>query len=146
MVSVFTIRSDNYEPLQIAKSLEEVTKVAYDLGPMPKGSYAEVIKGPAQRLERTRRALKIDDAVVEALLADIDSGGAKDALPLLAFTLERLYGEYGATGHLKLEHYEKLGRMRARSRQLSSGRFGLPMLIPRCPRTYRHAWRCCAAA
>jgi hypothetical protein len=49
--------------------------------------------------------------VVDALLADSEAGGAKDALPLLAFTLERLYGEYGATGHLKLEHYEKLGRI-----------------------------------
>ena len=49
--------------------------------------------------------------MVDALLADNEAGGAKDALPLLAFTLERLYGEYGATRHLKLKHYEKLGRI-----------------------------------
>ena len=60
---------------------------------MPRGSYAEVIKGPARRLEGTARPLKIEDALVDALLADIEAGGAKDALPLLAFTLERLYVE-----------------------------------------------------
>jgi formylglycine-generating enzyme required for sulfatase activity len=80
----------------------------FSLPPMPRGSYVEVIKGPAQRLEGTPRALKIDDSLVDALLVDIEVGGAKDALPLLAFTLERLYGEYG---DLKLEHYEKLGRI-----------------------------------
>jgi hypothetical protein len=77
---------------------------------MPRGSYAEVIKGPARRLDGTERALRIDDALVEELLTDIDKG-AKDALPLLAFTLERLYDEYQATGNLTLAHYETLGRI-----------------------------------
>src|SRR6202047_713753 len=80
--------------------------------PMPKGSYAEVIKGPARRLEGTTRALKIADGLVEALLADIEAGDAKDALPLFAFTLERLYGEYHAGGTLKLAHYDALGRVK----------------------------------
>jgi formylglycine-generating enzyme required for sulfatase activity len=111
LIALFTIRSDNYERLQLAKQLEGVRQQTLGLPPMPRGSYAEVIKGPAQRLEGTPRAVRIDDALVDALLADIDAGGAKDALALLAFTLERLYGEYGATGQLKLEHYEKLGRI-----------------------------------
>jgi len=79
------------------------------LPPMPKGSYAEVIKGPIRRLDGTARAIRMDDALVDALLADIEAGGAKDALPLLAFTLERLYAEYGATGHLTVDHYVRLG-------------------------------------
>jgi hypothetical protein len=78
---------------------------------MPKGSYAEVIRGPMRRLEGTERAFKIDDALVDARLGDIEAGGAKDALPLLAFTLERLYAEYGASGELKVEHYNALGRV-----------------------------------
>jgi formylglycine-generating enzyme required for sulfatase activity len=108
VIALFTIRSDNYERLQLAKELDGVGPQTFGLPPMPRGSYVEVIKGPAQRLEGTPRALKIDDSLVDALLADIEVGGAKDALPLLAFTLERLYGEYG---DLKLEHYEKLGRI-----------------------------------
>jgi WD40 repeat protein len=111
VIVVLTIRSDNYERLQLAKELEGVRQRTLSLPPMPNGSYAEVIKGPARRLEGTSRAFSIEDALVDALLADIQAGSAKDALPLLAFTLERLYGEYGATGQLKLEQYERLGRI-----------------------------------
>jgi hypothetical protein len=50
--------------------------------------------------------------LIDALLADIEAGGGKDALPLLAFTLERLYDEYHAGGGLKLAHYEVLGRVK----------------------------------
>ncbi len=112
MIAVFTIRSDNYERLQSAAELESVHKIPLDLGPMPKGSYAEVVKGPIQRLDGTARAIRMDEALVNALLTDIEAGGAKDALPLLAFTLERLYEEYGATGHLTLDHFNKLGRVK----------------------------------
>ena len=112
IIAVFTIRSDNYERLQLAPELEGVRQDMLSLPPMPKGSYAEVIKGPARRLEGTARALDIEDALVDALLADIEAGGAKDALPLLAFTLERLYGEYHAGGTLKLSHYDALGRVK----------------------------------
>ena len=112
IIAVFTIRSDNYERLQLAPELEGVRQDTLSLPPMPRGSYAEVIKGPAQRLQGTARALKIDDGLIAALLTDIDAGGAKDALPLLAFTLERLYGEYHSGGSLKLAHYDALGRVK----------------------------------
>ena len=112
IIAVCTIRSDNYERLQLAPELEGVRQDMLSLPPMPKGSYAEVIKGPARRLHGTTRALKIEDGLVEALLADIEAGDAKDALPLLAFTLERLYGEYHAGGTLKLAHYDALGRVK----------------------------------
>ena len=112
LIALFTIRSDSYERLQEAKELEGLRKVPFDLSPMPRGAYAEVIKGPAGRLEGTKRALKIEEALVDALLADIEEGGAKDALPLLAFTLERLYREHGGDGDLKLSEYEELGRVK----------------------------------
>ncbi len=76
---------------------------------MPKGSYAEVIKGPARRLEGTERPLKVEDALVNTLLTDIEAGVAKDALPLLAFTLERLYAEHGGDGDLTAAEYRSLG-------------------------------------
>jgi formylglycine-generating enzyme required for sulfatase activity len=112
IIAIFTIRSDNYERLQLAKELEGVRQQMLSLPPMPKGSYAEVIKGPVRRLEGTAHALEIEDGLVDAMLADIEAGPAKDALPLLAFTLERLYGEYHAGGNFKLSHYNKLGRVR----------------------------------
>ncbi len=113
LIAIFTIRSDNYERLQMAPELEGIRQHTTSLPPMPKGSYSEVIKGPARALDGTERALKIDDGLVDALLTDIEAdGGGKDALPLLAFTLERLYDEFHAGGQLKLSHYNELGRVK----------------------------------
>jgi formylglycine-generating enzyme required for sulfatase activity len=112
IIAVFTIRSDNYERLQLASELEGLRQEMLSLPTMPKGSYAEVVKGPAQRLEGSGRAFEVDDALIDALLADIEAGGGKDSLPLLAFTMERLYDEYQAGGHLKLAHYDELGRVK----------------------------------
>jgi hypothetical protein len=109
LIVVFTIRSDSYERLQTAESLQGLRPHLLSLPPMPKGAYAEVIKGPARRLEGSKRALKIEEPLVDALLADMEAGGAKDALPLLAFTLERLYVEQGGDGDLRLAEYEELG-------------------------------------
>jgi formylglycine-generating enzyme required for sulfatase activity len=109
LAALFSIRSDSYERLQLAKELEGIHQETLSLPPMPKGSYVEVITGPARRLDGTNHPLKIEDGLVERLLADIDAGGAKDALPLLAFTLERLYVEHGGDGDLTLAEYMKLG-------------------------------------
>ncbi len=78
VAALFTIRSDNYERLQLVKELDGVKQATLSLPPMPQGAYAEVINGPAKRLDGTSRALKIDDALVQALLTDIEAGGAKD--------------------------------------------------------------------
>ncbi|HEX3913005.1 MAG TPA: SUMF1/EgtB/PvdO family nonheme iron enzyme, partial [Steroidobacteraceae bacterium] len=112
LIVVIAIRSDSYGHLQEAKLLDGIQKIPFDLGPMPKGSYAEVIKGPARRLKGTARSLEIDEAMVDALLGEIESGGAKDALPLLSFTLERLYVEHGGDGDLTLAEYRSLGGIR----------------------------------
>ena len=114
---------------------------------MPKGSYAEVDRrARSRRLDGTARAIKIDDALVDALLADIEAGGAKDALPLLAFTLERLYDEYGATGHLKLEHFNKLGRVKGSIEAAVERAFAAADATPHPARPRRRGSRCCGAA
>jgi formylglycine-generating enzyme required for sulfatase activity len=112
VIAVFTIRSDNYEALQVAEQMDGLRQDTFSLPPMQKGAYAEVVKGPSRRLQETVRSFTIEDGLVDALLADIEAGGAKDALPLLAFTLERLYGEYHSGGSLKLANYEALGRIK----------------------------------
>src|SRR5439155_8190997 len=50
VIALFTVRSDNYERLQLANELEGVRQETFSLAPMPKGVYAEVIKGPVRRL------------------------------------------------------------------------------------------------
>ena len=71
-----------------------------------------MIEGPARRLADTPREIRIEPMLSSALLADIEAGGAKDALPLLAFMLERLYLEHGGAGVLSLANYDALGRVK----------------------------------
>ena len=108
LIALSTIRSDAYEPLQSAKELEGLRQDMINLAPMPKGSYADVITGPASRLNATKRSLTLDEDLVETLLTDVEEGGGKDALALLAFTLERLYLEYGGRKKITLADYRAL--------------------------------------
>lgn len=107
-----TIRSDSYEPLQVCDALEGVTQKTYSLPPMPRGAHGEVILGPARRLSEASRPFEVEPALMEALLTDLDDNDTKDALPLLAFVLERLFREYGESGELTRAGYEATGRIR----------------------------------
>jgi WD40 repeat protein len=113
LLVIFTVRSDSFDQLQARPELAGTQPHhLVDLPPIPAGAFGEIIRGPARRISATGRKLSIDETLVDALLADIESGGTKDALPLLAFTLERLYTDYGADGDLQLGEYERLGRIR----------------------------------
>lgn len=112
VILLVTIRSDSYERLQTAAALEGLRQKTLSLPPMPQGAYQMIIEGPATRLKDTERSLKIEPALTAALLADLESGGGKDALPLLAFTMERLYLEHGGEGRLTLAGYRSLGGIR----------------------------------
>jgi WD40 repeat protein len=112
VIVIFIMRSDSYERLQTAKALDGISQQTLSLSPLPKGAYQTVIEGPTERLKDGPRALKIEPALTQALLADIEAGGGRDALPLLAFTMERLYLEYGGRGRLTLADYEALGRIK----------------------------------
>ncbi|MGQ8366435.1 TIR domain-containing protein [Glaciecola sp. 1036] len=109
IIVLFTIRSDSYETLQAYKTFTDVSQQTFSLAPMPKGAYQEVIEGPAKRMNESGNPLDIEPALTEALLQDLDQGSGKDALPLLAFTLERLHKDYGADGDLTLAEYHDLG-------------------------------------
>jgi WD40 repeat protein len=106
-----TIRSDSYEHLQSAPALLAVSQKTFSLPPLPKGAYRQVIEAPVAILKHSTRPLRIEAKLTDALLTDIEQGGAKDALPLLAFALERLYLHYSADGQLLLREYEDLGRI-----------------------------------
>ncbi len=110
---VFTVRSDSFDQLQSRPELASTQPHhLIDLPPVPAGSFGDIIRGPARRVTAAGRKLHVDETLVDALLSDIEVGGTKDALPLLAFTLERLYTDYGADGDLQLGEYERLGRIR----------------------------------
>jgi hypothetical protein len=63
----------------------------------------DVIVKPAQVFSGRARKLEIEPALVEQLAGDAQGA---DALPLLAFTLEKLFDEFGADGKLTLVRYD----------------------------------------
>jgi tetratricopeptide (TPR) repeat protein len=112
LIALFAIRSDSYDRLETAKPLEGMRQQTLPLLPMPRGAYQTVIEGPAARLRDTDHPLSIEPRLTQRLLEDIETGGGSDALPLLAFTLEQLYLDYGGSGTLRLADYEAFGGVR----------------------------------
>lgn len=106
VIIVATIRSDSYDQLQTASSLSGILQTPFSLPPLSLAEYKMVIEGPADRANAAGRGITIEPALTERLLEDADGA---DALPLLAFILERLFNEYGADGNLLLKEYEALG-------------------------------------
>jgi len=122
VIVLFTIRSDNYERLQLAKELEGLRQQTLQPASDAQGFLCRGDQGAGTAAGRnTPRAQESTTRWWMRCLLTLRPA-RKDALPLLAFTLERLYSEYGGTGNLKLEHYEKLGRIEGSSRLLWSGR------------------------
>jgi tetratricopeptide (TPR) repeat protein len=109
---LFAIRSDAYDELERAKPLEGLPQSTLPLLPMPRGAYMEVIEGPVRRFVAAGGTLSIDSRLTQALLSDLEDGGGSDALPLLAFTLEQLFLEYGAAGAMRHPDYVAFGGLR----------------------------------
>jgi WD40 repeat protein len=106
LIVVLAIRSDAYPQFQNKPGLVAVPREPFDLPPLLEGSLRLVIEGPAKIAVPP---LKLEPGLVDALLAD---STGQDALPLLAFTLDRLTREYGAEGILTLQNYVSAGGIR----------------------------------
>jgi hypothetical protein len=88
LIVAFTIRSDRYEPLQIAPELQGLkTETFVDLKPMPADRFREIILGPAKRASVAGSKMEIKTDLVDQLVEDCKEGG--DTLPLLALTLSQ---------------------------------------------------------
>jgi WD40 repeat protein len=103
---IATVRSDRYELLQ--SRLASVKQDLFNLPPLPLSEFKGVIEGPARRVSEAGGRLAVDPALTERLIADAQGA---DALPLLGFTLERLYADFGGDGRLTLADYEIIGGM-----------------------------------
>ena len=112
LIVLFAIRSDAYDALEHAEALHGLPQGAMPLLPLPRGAYKEVIEGPLRRVSQAGGKLVIEPQLTERLLEDIERGAGSDALPLLAFTLEQLYREYGSAGALRLSDYEAFGGLK----------------------------------
>lgn len=109
VVPVLAMRSDRYDGLQHASELQLVARHTFDLGPMPRGSLSKIIEGPCDRLKGTQRSAEFTPELVAQLLIELGEGDVRDALPLVAFTLERLYLEYGGLGKITRAHFDLFG-------------------------------------
>jgi formylglycine-generating enzyme required for sulfatase activity len=104
-----TIRSDSYSRMQNAKAFIGIEQVTLSLGPVPQGEIASIIREPAEIRRRKvgPDAPVFDAAVVEGLQAEFE--GEPDALPLLAFVLQRLMREHAGESVIGLSHIHQSG-------------------------------------
>jgi formylglycine-generating enzyme required for sulfatase activity len=100
----FTIRTDSFPELQRHPRFRALEARGYDLRPIPVFRFDSVVEEPAKRY-----GVEVDNALVDALMEDAPK---EDALPLLAFALQRLWRQYAAVGALTKNNYDKVGGLR----------------------------------
>ena len=97
----FTIRTDSFPELQHHRRFQDLEARGYDLRAIPVFRFDSVVEEPAKRY-----GVIVDNALVDGLMEDAPK---EDALPLLAFALQRLWQRYAASGSLTKAHYDKVG-------------------------------------
>ncbi|MEM6695548.1 MAG: toll/interleukin-1 receptor domain-containing protein [Pseudomonadota bacterium] len=99
----FTIRTDRFPDLQSHPSFRDLKARGYDLRQLPPFRFSDVVEGPAARY-----GVALSPDLVDAFM---DDAPEQDALPLLAFALQRLWDQFSASKVLKLEDYHAMGGM-----------------------------------
>jgi hypothetical protein len=100
---VLTVRTDSFQEVQTSPRLEGIRTRLFDLRSLPVYRIAEAIEQPAARY-----GVEIEPQLVEMLMED---AGGKDALPLLAFTLQRLWQQYEVEKRIRKVNYESVGKL-----------------------------------
>jgi WD40 repeat protein len=117
LITLATMRSDFLGEFQNHAVLHDHTGEyahhfryqAVPVDPMPLRNFPQIIEGPARL-----GGLELEDGLVEAMVRDT---GTRDALPLLAFTLRRLYERHGQDARLQIRQYEALGGLEGSIRE-----------------------------
>jgi WD40 repeat protein len=125
-----TIRSDSFDLLQGDPSLSGIARLAFDLPRLRPSAFKEIIEGPT-RLPGAR--IEIDADLTDLLIEDF--AGA-DALPLLAFTLERMIADRGGDGRIEKRQYvEEMKGVGGAIRKAVEVAFATAADIPSLPRS-----------
>ena len=109
-LAIITLRAVSLTRLQMETSLTARARVIFELAALEEAELKEVIEGPARRLSAAGWPLKIHPFLTQRLVSD--SRGPETLLALLAFTLERLFREYGRSGELLVSHDDAIGGVR----------------------------------
>jgi conflict system STAND superfamily ATPase/TIR domain-containing protein len=99
-----TIRTDSFAELQSHRRFQDIEAHPFDLRAIPVIRFESVIEKPAKRY-----GVAVDHALVDAVTEDSPK---EDALPLLAFALQRLWRQYAASGALTIKHYRNVGGLK----------------------------------
>jgi len=99
----FTIRTDSFPELQAHPRFQGLEARGYDLRALPVFRFDDVAEDPAARY-----GVAVDPALTDALMEDAPG---KDALPLLAFALQRLWDQFHVSGKLSHSDYKSMGGM-----------------------------------
>lgn len=94
-----TLRADYLATLQALPLWAALPFRQQPLAPMDASHFAEIIRGPARVA-----GLELEEGLVEALAHDT---GRADALPLLAFALNRLWRDFGDDRRITLDEYRE---------------------------------------
>jgi hypothetical protein len=97
----FTTRSDSFPEMQSHRVFRGLEARGYDLRTMPVFRFDTVVEEPARRY-----GVQVDPALVDQLMEDAPKA---DALPLLAFALQRLWDQYADVGTVTKEQYYRFG-------------------------------------
>ncbi|MEO0697725.1 MAG: toll/interleukin-1 receptor domain-containing protein [Pseudomonadota bacterium] len=98
---IFTVRTDSYSALQRHPRFRGLEASGIDLRPLPVWRFDNAIDGPAARY-----GVNIEPGLVDRLMADEPD---EDSLPLLAFTMQRLWTHCADDRVIKVDHYDDLG-------------------------------------
>ncbi|MEN0079752.1 MAG: toll/interleukin-1 receptor domain-containing protein, partial [Pseudomonadota bacterium] len=97
---LFTIRTDSYSAFQTHPRFKELEAKGIDLRPLPIWRFDNAIDGPAGRY-----GVSIEGSLIERLVTDAPQ---KDSLPLLAFTMQRLF-LHSDGKEITLDDYDTMG-------------------------------------
>ncbi|MDE3113956.1 MAG: SUMF1/EgtB/PvdO family nonheme iron enzyme [Pseudomonadota bacterium] len=100
---VLTIRSDSFREFETLKNLEGLETRVQNIRALPTHRLNASIEQPAARY-----GAEIEPQLIDALMDDAEG---QDALPLLAFTLQRLWRQYQSEGVIRKAHYEAIGKL-----------------------------------
>ena len=100
---VLTVRKDSFSGLKNHRRFKDLTTRTYDLSALPIYRFPSVIAGPARRY-----GITVEPTLIDALMTDAPT---QETLPLLAFALERVMGDYPKTDTLTKDHYDRVGRL-----------------------------------
>ncbi|MEM9920207.1 MAG: toll/interleukin-1 receptor domain-containing protein [Bacteroidota bacterium] len=101
LMALGTMRSDFLSAFQRHRALLGIDYESLSLGPVKPEGLRQIIEKPAKLA-----AIEVEEGLSDRLVKDTESA---DALPLLSFTLWKLWHRYGQDKYISIAEYEKLG-------------------------------------